>query len=279
MNRKERGFTMVELMLAMALVTFIFLFTLTVLTQLLTTYNRGLALTQINQAIRQLDNDIGKELRFSSPGAFNNKYYDSSGNVTANLKESAAGVFCTGTVAYVWNVGNNGVFTYKGTNEAVRLVRIAGAAANGVYCTGTTREIPKGNNSVDVGSLSIKSEDTTSLLGSQAMVLRAIVSGGTHVGRTFWFNGRMITCRELGAVYTDNGNPVPATEIGAGVCSGTGRLVKVQFALSTAGEFRASIIEGEEGSADERITCENTAHAGQYCSFGEFNSVVYLRGK
>lgn len=277
MNKKERGFTMVELMLAMALVAFIFLFTLTVLTQLLTTYNKGLALTQINQAIRQLDNDIGKGLRFSSPGAFNSKYYDTSGNVVVSPNEVAAGVFCTGTIAYVWNIGENVVFTYAGTtNEAVRLVRVVGAGADGAYCTQNTKKIPKGNDNVTVGGgLVITSEDTTNLLGSQAMVLRAIVNGGTHVGKTFWFNGSMITCGEGGAVYT--GTTITVPNINPSVCSGAGRLVKVQFALSTAGEFRASI-EGE-GTADERITCENTAHAGQYCSFGEFNSVVYLRGK
>jgi prepilin-type N-terminal cleavage/methylation domain-containing protein len=69
-SQKERGFTIVELLLALSLLSFIMVFALVILTQLIATYNKSLTLTQINQAIRQLDNDVAKGLRFVSPATF-----------------------------------------------------------------------------------------------------------------------------------------------------------------------------------------------------------------
>lgn len=273
MNKKEKGFTIVELVLAMALVTFIFLFTLTVLTQLLTTYNRGLALTQINQAIRQLDNDVGKGLRFSSPGAFNYYYFDSSGKSKDSAGDQyawdhydvVAGSFCTGTAAYIWNVGAKVGFT-DASGESVKLARVTGDKIS-KYCNENVASTWK--------SISKNDSEVTKLLGSQAMVLRAEISGGNAISA--YTDG----C-DAGQYhdYTDsNGNgdrneciAIPS----GGVINERGRLAKVYFALSTSGDdYQAEWNDSDGGY----WTCESSAHAGQYCSFGEFDSIIYLRGK
>lgn len=89
-----RGFTLIELMIALAFVAFILIFATTAVIQVMQTYNKGLAVKQINQAGRTTIEDMSRFLRIADPGA-----------VKTNALASDRRV-CFGSVSYVWNLYN-----------------------------------------------------------------------------------------------------------------------------------------------------------------------------
>ncbi len=88
------GFTLIELMIALAFVAFILIFATTAVIQVMQTYNKGIAVKQINQAGRTTIEDISRFLRTADPGA-----------VKTNALASNRRV-CFGSVSYVWNLHN-----------------------------------------------------------------------------------------------------------------------------------------------------------------------------
>ncbi len=87
---RQRGFTLVELMLALAFVAFILLFSLTTVIQVMQTYNKGLALKKINQAGRTTLDDISRNLQIADPSA-------------VDVSAISDGRICLGSISYVWN--------------------------------------------------------------------------------------------------------------------------------------------------------------------------------
>lgn len=63
----EQGFTLVELMLAMAFLAFLLLFTVNVTMQLTLLYSKGVSTRQINQTGRQVVDAVGRSLRYTTP--------------------------------------------------------------------------------------------------------------------------------------------------------------------------------------------------------------------
>jgi len=256
-KKNQGGFTLIELMFAMALLGFILVFTLTVISQLISTYNRGLSLIQVNQAIRELDNDLSKSLRFVGPGAVTINFFKANGEKA--LTESGApnpddqnivaGALCTKDSTYVWNLGNATVnsrpfFTYSNSTTPLRLVRIN--TNDKGYCEAAEegyRSFKRGDQNTNI----------VSLLGSQSMVMYA-------------------------SVRTIGGSP-----------SNPERLLNLHFILSSAGTDYAPAwvdIQGNNKPDDApldlvkyHLTCVNTKNKSEFCSFGEFNSIIYMRGQ
>lgn len=85
----QQGFTLVELLFAMAFVGFIIVFAITTVIQVMGTYNKGLAVKQINQAGRTTIEDISRYIRTSKPNGIN--------------MVASANRVCLGSVSYVWN--------------------------------------------------------------------------------------------------------------------------------------------------------------------------------
>ena len=97
-RRVNPGFTLVELMLALAFVGFVMIFAITTVIQVMSTYNKGLALKEINQSARAATEDMARIIRGTSSIAV----------VTSPLTDvtgSKARV-CFGGVSYVWNFTN-----------------------------------------------------------------------------------------------------------------------------------------------------------------------------
>lgn len=88
MKANTRGFTIIELMLAMMFLTSILLISSTVIVQAFGMYNKGLVIKQINQAGRTLTEDMTR--------AANNAA------VTDDL-DSNTHVLCLGSSVYAWN--------------------------------------------------------------------------------------------------------------------------------------------------------------------------------
>ena len=88
MSDKERGFTITEMMVAMAFLTFMLIFLMTAIVQVVRIYNKGLSIRQINQAGRQFAEDFTRTARYGSTPTYN-----------ATLKR-----ICVNGVTYAWNL-------------------------------------------------------------------------------------------------------------------------------------------------------------------------------
>ena len=92
--KRQQGFTIVELMIALSFVAFILIFATTAVIQVMQTYNKGVAVKQINQAGRTTLEAVTRFLSIADPGAV---------NVSALGSNNRA---CFGNVSYVWNLYN-----------------------------------------------------------------------------------------------------------------------------------------------------------------------------
>ncbi|HSE29002.1 MAG TPA: type II secretion system protein [Candidatus Saccharimonadales bacterium] len=122
---KQSGFTLVELMLAIAFIGFIILFTVLAVVQVMRTYNKGLTVKEINQTARNSVDDMARAARSSS-------------NVVTTA--IPAGRVCFGSVSYVWNYQGATTNKYDSVgNPSVTMARVNDpgnamcAASSGVY--------------------------------------------------------------------------------------------------------------------------------------------------
>jgi len=92
--KRQQGFTIIELMIALSFVAFILIFATTAVIQVMQTYNKGVAIKQINQAGRTTLEDVTRFLRTADPGAVN------VSPLTTNRRA------CFGGISYVWNLYN-----------------------------------------------------------------------------------------------------------------------------------------------------------------------------
>lgn len=107
---KQQGFTLVELMLAIAFVAFIILFTVLAVMQVMRTYNKGIAVKEINQTARVTVEDMSRVIR------------GSSSIVTSALSN---GRVCLGGISYVWNTQGGSANKYDSAgNPSVTLARV-----------------------------------------------------------------------------------------------------------------------------------------------------------
>lgn len=102
---KQHGFTLVELMLSIAFIGFIILFTVLATLQVMQTYNKGLAVKEINQTARTVVDDIA---RVAQTVSYTNV------NLAPMSEAPPQNRICLGNVAYVWNVADQTINTYSG---------------------------------------------------------------------------------------------------------------------------------------------------------------------
>lgn len=89
-NRRNQGFTLIELTLALAFISFLLLFMVAAILQVTRLYVKGSALRQINQTGRQLMDDVSTSLRASATPLY--------------IKDNNR--LCVGTTSYAWNSGD-----------------------------------------------------------------------------------------------------------------------------------------------------------------------------
>lgn len=138
------GFTLVELMLAMAFISFLLLAIAGVVIQISGMYDKGVTLKAVNQVGRTVVADmkqtVGNNSAFNTASAFVTQTNKDANGVAHIL----GGRFCTGTYSYIWNIGSqmtidsNGQATtqenqYAGDSATpVRLVKVRDNG--GMYC-------------------------------------------------------------------------------------------------------------------------------------------------
>jgi prepilin-type N-terminal cleavage/methylation domain-containing protein len=113
--KHQQGFTLIELMIALAFVAFILIFSTTAVIQVMQTYNKGLAIKQINQAGRTTMEDMSRYLRTADPGV-----------VDVSLVSSQRRA-CFGGISYVWNLSNtqDSVANKYDDGSTITLARVA----------------------------------------------------------------------------------------------------------------------------------------------------------
>lgn len=134
-NYRSRGFTLVELMLAVTFISILLISIVGVVMQIASVYNKGLAIKSVNQASITIADDmkrvIGqtKSLDLSSPLV----YHTIEIPGTTTIK---GGRLCTGTYTYAWNISNNSIMVpynrYGVGNPINSIVRFKDP--DGQYC-------------------------------------------------------------------------------------------------------------------------------------------------
>lgn len=131
--KSQQGFTLIELLLSLTFVAFIMIFAITAVIQVMSTYNKGLAIKQINQAGRTTLEEITRYLQTTDPSAI---------NVTALSNHRV----CFGGISYVWNLYNTApasANTYD-DNSSLTLARVNDPAS--AMCStagGSYPQVPK----------------------------------------------------------------------------------------------------------------------------------------
>lgn len=148
---KTKGFTLIELMLAMAFVAFLLVAIAMTVIQIGNIYNRGLALKNINQAGRsivdELKRGIGQSSKFSIVST-------DSDNQFINIGPNKGGRLCLGSVSYIWNYGeaiNDGLAirnTYVNNNGDIRFVKVLDPTAE--YCKNPSKKIDPTSKPVEL---------------------------------------------------------------------------------------------------------------------------------
>lgn len=121
-TNKQSGFTLVELTLSVAFIGFLVLFTVIATLQVMRTYNKGLAVKEINQTSRTIVDELSRAIRSST---------FTTVNTTPNDESPTKSRICVGGISYVWNIagGNQNRYSSSG-NPAVTFVRVEDAGGN-----------------------------------------------------------------------------------------------------------------------------------------------------
>ncbi len=122
MTRHNRGFTLVELTLAMTYISMLMLSIAMLTLQISSIYNQGLTLRDVDQIGQSVTSDMQRTLSTSSQS-----------KVSTALRNDG-GRLCAGGVVYAWNYGNDidtdhTVFNVyvSGKQQAIRLVKFSTA--------------------------------------------------------------------------------------------------------------------------------------------------------
>ena len=130
-TQSQAGFTIVELTLATAFIAFILIFMLATMVQVMSNYNKGLAVKEINQTARTVSEEMGQLIQGTDASAINTAYL---GN----------GRVCLGGVSYVWNVKGATTNKYT-TGSSFTMVRVNDTA--GALCSASLPAVNPSNAS------------------------------------------------------------------------------------------------------------------------------------
>jgi len=192
-DKAQRGFTVIELMLAMTSVSVLMITIALTVVQLANIYNKGTTLRAVDQAGRAISRDMQTTLATSQlmdvgsdgKGGIN---YRIQSQVGSDGSDPDGGRLCTGTYSYVWNIGKalkKPVNTYQDDTEQIRLVKVRDAGAQ--YCNDLSMDINKadatellssGDRELALQSFRIKPEAVDAV--TQQALYRIVMELGTN---------------------------------------------------------------------------------------------------
>jgi competence protein ComGC len=97
-HKRTQGFTIIELTLAMTFISFLLLGIALSIIQIGAQYNQGTTAKEINQAARDMDDDLTRTVSMTSVVNLENDYI-----LKPSRDNPASGRLCLGTYSYIWN--------------------------------------------------------------------------------------------------------------------------------------------------------------------------------
>lgn len=148
--RQVRGFTLIELMLAMTFISVLLLAIALTVLQISHIYNRGLTTKEVNVAARTITDDLAKDIASSEAFSLDESSY---------RQFSSGGRLCLGDYSYIWNYGSainaatkEATYSVYVSNtdktDDIRFVRVPDIG--GSYCAGDGDKAIDPTNSVEV---------------------------------------------------------------------------------------------------------------------------------
>lgn len=105
---KRRGFTLIELMLAMTFISILLVAIAMTTIQISNIYNKGITLREVNQAGRAVSEELQRSIASSVPFDVTPKKDDSPATATSKyVVRPGGGRLCLGNYTYAWNYGKS----------------------------------------------------------------------------------------------------------------------------------------------------------------------------
>lgn len=201
-QRIKKGFTIIELMLAMGFVSVLLIAIAFTTIQISNIYNKGLTLRSVNQAGRELISVFKKDINSSMP-------FSVEGDDTQFIEQKTGGYtyggrLCLGNISYVWNYGptlaDNGANEYNKYNDndgsKVRLARVIDNG--GQLCVGGSQNVIDESKSTEL----LKSKDNLDLALHDFDIKRAN-SGSTKTSQALYAIEFIIGTNQQEAITTE----------------------------------------------------------------------------
>lgn len=148
-SNSESGFTIVELLMAMAFISVLLVIITLTIIQVSNIYNKGLTMRAVNQSGTTISTDIRQTLGSSQPFDVSTSFFlqSSNGGPTTSVGDAVGGRLCTGTYTYVWNFGKSNVpvNVYSGDDKKIGFVRVRDAGSQ--YCANLGSKIDDSDRS------------------------------------------------------------------------------------------------------------------------------------
>lgn len=100
-HNKQHGFTIIELTLAMTFISFLLLGIALTIIQIGAIYNKGSTSKEINQASRDINDNLNRNISVAGSLALATDYVRSP--VTSTATSQVGGRLCLGSYTYIWN--------------------------------------------------------------------------------------------------------------------------------------------------------------------------------
>lgn len=241
-NNRQRGFTLIEVTMAMIFVAFIIFILAAVTVNIIRSYNRGVWLSRINMAGQQLNMDIGEKVRYS----------------TAAMVDGSNRRLCVSGVSYLWNtesdIDENGANLNRlDDGQIFSLARIDDP--NAEYCSNPDK-MPPAND-----------DGTRVLLSRGAVIQEFNVAQGVA-------GDQSIPLLTLNTVISTEGSNRP---IRVYEQDGETRI----DANGDRADSRWQCGDWYDNNNDGIVDNDDYFEPGgnQYCSFAEYNITVYERSR
>lgn len=251
-----KGFTIIELMLSMIFVSFILIFMALTIVQMLRIYDKSISMKQVNQAGRTVTEDISQAMRSQAPERVN----------VDNIKN---GFICVGSTVYRWNP-----LFVEGVDATLLNAAPSSTSDPIIASTGAmmVRKVFRNQNTacttanVTSNAASMFENDSEApLLSNRSRVIWA--SATTYPTAAVTTNqSKLVELTFIIGTY-DRAEVDTATKIGW-LNNGNGGSY-ANFAVTP---------HREKSATEARITCLPGGD-GNYCSFAEFKTVVYISRK
>jgi len=203
---RRRGFTLVELLLAMTFISALLLAIALTIVQIANIYNRGIILKEVNQTSRVISDELDSALRGSST-------FSLDPSARRYVSNAWGGRMCLGQYTYVWNYGsalsssNSNRNQYTGANTSGNVITENGVTryeisfvkvpdAGGAYCvpdvngkyanispTNAVELLRTGDHTLAIHAFSVVSNATSKdALSAQQLYKIAFTLGTSNLG-------------------------------------------------------------------------------------------------